>query len=252
MRKVLILSHLGLGDNIFCIAMINYLLKEQFIVHYICKSHNISNFELFFEENKNLSLITVNDDKEARKYVLQYGKMYDSILRSGCHKGKSSNTKTFPFFQYDDSNLSRNILKTDFTIPNTELSDNLFEFVKDISYVVVNNQSSIGNIFNIDKELSKYQIDPEVTLVINTQTNYYDKEHKFHSIAQPFVFQKLIHYKKTIINAEKLLLSDSSMFCLAIQLDLKNKSENIVYLKYKKLDFNTLLKFYNNKFIIGN
>lgn len=251
MSKILILSHLGLGDNIFCIAIINYFLKQQLIVHYICKSRNESNFKLFFEKNSNLSLISVKNDKEAHKYISKNKKLYDKILKSGFHI-KGSNINSFPFFQYDDIDLSRNILKTDFSIPDTEESYNLFENVKNIPYIVVNNQSSLGSIFNIDKELNKYKINPDDILVINTQTNYYNKEHKYYGLAQPFVFQKLIHYKKTLIHAERILISDSSMFCLAVQLELKNTSENKVYMKYRDLDFNTLLNFYDNKFTIGN
>ena len=250
MDRILILSHLGLGDNIFCIAMINFALEHS-KVDYICRTHNITNFQQFFDKNPNLSLISVKHHSETPDYINKNKHLYKRILISGCHSGKGTNIKAFPFFQYDDINISRDILKTHFSIPDTHKSEELFESVKSLSYIIVNNKSSSGSIFNVDTELSKYKIDPNNTLIINTQTNYYKKGHKYYSIAETFVFQKLIDYKKTLIHAQKILISDSSMFCLAIQLKL-NSRENKVYVRDKSFDWNSLLNFYDKKFSLGN
>ena len=108
-EKILILSHLGLGDNIFCISMINYYLKNNFIVHYVCKKHNLINFQLFFEKNQNLKFIDVNNDKEAHLFIQENQKKYKRILKSVLHT-INSKLYNFPFFQYDDIGLERNIL----------------------------------------------------------------------------------------------------------------------------------------------
>jgi len=251
MNKILILSHLGLGDNIFCIPMIIYYLNLNYIVHYICAANNMANFKLFFEKSLQLSIISVKDANEARIYIDINKNSYNEILKSGVFKSLNpSNLKSFPFFQYDDIHLSRNILKQYFVVPDTQKSEELFEYVKNYSYVVINNQSSTGGVFNIETELNKYNIDPNNTLIINTQTNYYTKENKYYSIAQHFVFKNLIDYKKTLVNAKKILLSDSSMFCLAIQLEL-NSRENKVYVRGGDTDWKTLLNFYDNKFTLG-
>lgn len=258
MNRVFILSHLGLGDNIFCISMINCLL-QNYKVDYICKKRNLDNFQSCLTNQTNLTLIPIQYDIDAYKYIIKNKDLYKTILISGSHRknllSKNNNTETnlesFPFFQYDDISLPREILKQCFTVPETPKSEELFESVKHLPYIVVTNDSSIGFVFDIDSELTKYSIDPNNTLIINTQCNYYKKEHKFHSIAEPFVFQKLIDYKKTLINAEKILISDSSMFCLAIQLNLKSRDNN-VYVRSKSNDWNTLLNFYDKKFVVAN
>jgi hypothetical protein len=53
------------------------------------------------------------------------------------------------------------------------------------------------------------------------------------------------------MNAEKILISDSSMFCLAIQLNLKSRDNN-VYVRSKSNDWNALLNFYDKKFVVAN
>lgn len=249
-EKILILSHLGLGDNIFCIPMINYYLKNSFKVHYICKKHNLINFQLFFDKNQNLKFINVNNDKEAILFIQENEKNYIKILRSGVHT-INSKKYNFPFFQYDDIGLERNILKNYFTIPETLNSKKLYILVKNMKYIIVNNQTSHGEIFNINLELSKYKIDIDNFLIINTQKNFYNNDHKYFSLAQNFVFQKLVDYSILLKYAEKIFISDSSMFCLAIQLNLINKNHH-VYLRNKKIKWYNLLGFYGNKFIISN
>ena len=259
MKKILIFSHLGLGDNIFCISMILYYLKKNYEVHYFCRKHNIHNFTIFFKHNenkKNLLLIPIKSGKSALSYIKEYKKLYNHIFRSGYSNNSildhpRKNINNFPFFQYDDINLSRNILKEYFRIPVTKTSCKLYDKVKNINYIIVNNQTSDGELFNINSILSRYNIDIDKYLIINTQKNFYNKKHEYFSLAQHFVSRHLIDYSLILKYASKIIISDSSMFCLAIQLDLINK-EHYVYVRNKNNRWDDLLKFYDNKFIISN
>ena len=231
--------------------MILYYLKHNYTVHYICKKHNLINFELFFEKNLNLSIISVKDDNEAYIYIDTYKNLYTNILKSGVHCSNGTNLNSFPFFQYDDIQLSRNILKQYFNIPDTSKSNDLYELIKNYSYIVVNNQSSGGTLFNIDLEFKKHNINPEKFLIINTHENYYKEDHIYFPITQHFVFQKLIDYKKILIHASNIFITDSSMFCLTIQLELKYKQHKL-YIRDNNSEWNNVLQFYDNKFIILN
>ena len=142
-------------------------------------------------------------------------------------------------------------VKNYFTIPETLNSKKLYILVKNMKYIIVNNQTSHGEKFNINTELSKYKIDINKFLIINTQKNFYNNDHKYFSLAQNFVFQKLIDYSLLLKYAEKIFITDSSMFCLAIQLNLINK-DHYVYLRNKKMKWENLLSFYKNTFIISN
>jgi hypothetical protein len=85
-------------------------------------------------------------------------------------------------------------------------------------YIIVHNSSSTGEVFSMDSTLKTFRIDPDDTLVINTSKNIYPPEHHFHEVAQSFVMEPLINYKSVIENASKVIVSDSSLFCLAMNL----------------------------------
>jgi len=55
MNTIIILSHLGLGHNIFNILLANYLSKSN-KVEFVCKKNNAKNMEYFFRDNNNISL----------------------------------------------------------------------------------------------------------------------------------------------------------------------------------------------------
>lgn len=252
-NKIIVISNLGLGDNIFSISLIRFFL-ENYQVDFMCKKNNIENFILFFDKITNLTFIPVENKSDVDSYMNSNHHLYNRIFKSGCMMNVCSNLSIFPFFLYDDINLPRSILNEYFSIPDTKKNNDLFELIKNYSYVVINNDTSdYKNIFNIDTELKKLNINPNDTIIINTQINYYKKEHKYFNIAEQFVFQKLVDYKKTMSNAFKILISDSSLFCMTIQLNLKS-SENKLYNRpnNKFINWQELLNYYGNKFIIGN
>ena len=51
LKEILLLSNLGLGDNIFNISAINYL-SEKYKVSVIVKKHNYEIFKNFFYRQK--------------------------------------------------------------------------------------------------------------------------------------------------------------------------------------------------------
>ena len=120
MKEILLLSNLGLGDNIFNISAINYL-SEKYKVSVIVKKHNYEIFKNFFTD-KNIDFFIVEGDDEVNKLFgnkLLTNYNNKKILRAACHK-INSNLSTFPFCFYDDINIPREILKTHFKVRNTD------------------------------------------------------------------------------------------------------------------------------------
>jgi len=84
--------------------------------------------------------------------------------------------------------------------------------------------------------------------VINPNNNIYNKVDPFFELANEFLNHPLSFYISTIINANKIILTDSSFFCLAINLPIKTQE---CYLKsrqnrdysylYKKKYFDSIL-----------
>tara|TARA_B110000858_G_scaffold197818_1_gene260907 strand:+ start:7855 stop:8622 length:768 start_codon:yes stop_codon:yes gene_type:complete len=255
MTEILLLSNLGLGDNIFSISAINYL-SEKYKVSVIVKKHNYEIFKKFFTD-KNIDFFIVKGDNEVNKLfgnklLMTYNNK--KILRAGCHK-INSNLSTFPFFMYDDINIPREVLKTHFKVRNTNKAVSLYNSINNMKYVFICNETSGGELFDIDKVLNQLKINKHETLIICSNKNVYDKTHKFHKISEKFVYKtnniNILDYKLIIENAEYNILSDSSLFCFAIQLNIINNN-NLFFTRNKWVNWNNLLKFYNNKFkLIG-
>lgn len=107
-------------------------------------------------------------------------------------------------------------------------SDNLFEKVNNINYIFIHNSASNGLAFTIEEIEQKLNIDREKTLIINPCQNIYTPDNDFYNISQEFLNHPLAFYVTTIINASKIILTDSSFFCMAINLPIKT---NECYLK---------------------
>jgi hypothetical protein len=247
-QNIIILSHLGLGDNIFNISLVNYLLKNNNKVELVCKNHNFQNINYIFQNCNNFSIINVSNDDEAIQICNNQNNKL--ILKSGFFK-QNNIIKEFPFFIYDDINISHNILREYFYVRNTEKNDYLYSLISDKEYIFVCNTTSFGIEFNILNECAKYNINIDEIIVISTTENLYDKSHKFYKICEEFIYYKnnlfIIDYKDTLINSKLILLADSSVFCFAIQLPLKYNNHS-VYVRRSSVSLDKLVNFYDNKF----
>tara|TARA_B110000971_G_C20000750_1_gene496708 strand:- start:124 stop:891 length:768 start_codon:yes stop_codon:yes gene_type:complete len=251
MTEFLLLSHQGLGDIIFNISAINYLSKENNITVIIVKE-NYEKTKYFFVDKK-IDFLILKDNTECvklfgNKLLMTYNNK--KILRAGCHK-INSNLSTFPFFMYDDINIPREVLKTHFKVRNTDKAISLYNSIDNMKYVFICNETSGGELFDIDNVLNQLKINKHETLIICSNKNVYDKNHKFYQISEKIVYKtnniNILDYKLIIENAEYNILSDSSLFALALQLNIINNN-NFFFTRNKWVNWNNLLNFYNNKF----
>lgn len=262
--KYIILSHLGLGDNIWNIALINHLTKcidcEE--VQLVCKKtgagQNSANMQYILADNTKAKLYIVDDDVDISPNfgcpIEKFNKITEryTVLVSGGHSRKKSNITSFPFFMYDDIGISRNVLKNDFFVRDTEKSMALLEALKQYTYCFVSCGSSNGNIFSVDI-LIKYGIDKSKVVVICPEKNIYNTEDPFYGLVQQFTYRDnnimLLDYKLVIENAFCNIMTDSAMFCLAVQLNIKtDKNYLINRVGNMSLDWDGILAFYGNKF----
>lgn len=255
MNTIIILSHLGLGDNIFNIPLANYLSKSN-KVEFVCKKNNAKNMEYFFRDNNNISLFIVNCDSDIS---LKYGcpiEKYKRIINgkhmyaSGCHIN-NSDISSFPFFMYNDIGINTNILKEPPEYKNTDKSIDLYNIIKNNQYIFVCNNSSNGEIFDINIFLNENKINSEKIIVICSNKNYYGKEHKFYNIAQKFVYELILDYKLIIENALIIAVTDSSLFSFTLQLKL-NSNNNFLYTRpeNKFINWEKIVRFFNKNFTI--
>ena len=118
---------------------------------------------------------------------------------------------------------------------------------KNIKYLFIHNSASNGKIFNEELIEKKLNINRNDIIFINPNYNIYCKDHKFYEISNIFVNKPILSYIKTIINSEYIILTDSSFFCLSLNLPIKTK--NCFYISRGKVDYSYL---YDKKYKCPN
>lgn len=237
LKTAFVLTHLGLGDNITSIGAIRYLSIQYDKVLVVCKEQYKKNMELFYSDDVSIQLYPVKNDFEiSPRFGFDYNKFkeitknMDLYIAGGhCLTKKPEPYDDIPFNFYKDMNIDVSYFWKYFYVPNLKQSKELFNLIKNIDkYIFIHNTASTGNIFSIESIENHFDFSKNDILIINPCIIVYDKKDKFYTIAEKFLNHPLSYYNDIIINSEKIVMTDSSFFCLAMQLPLKSKK---IYIK---------------------
>ena len=212
--KSCILTHLGLGDHIIATGAIRYFSTCYDELHVICKKKYHLNLELFFSDDDSIKLVPVEDDLEAHRLIRTLDM---PILTCGIHCGRTNFDK-IPDCFYEDLNLDVYIFWKYFHLPTTNKATVLFEKVKDIPYVFIHNTASNGKMFDVKRD----------EFMINPNDNMYAQGDSYYELAESFLGHHLLHYKLLIENAKMIIMTDSSFFTMALQLDTKSDGNFLI------------------------
>ena len=230
-KTAFVLSHLGLGDNITFIGAVRYLSTCYDKVIVVCKNKNVNNVKLFYSDDPDIEIFPVENDINISpnygcpiNFFKEKVKNYNLYL-CGSHlidKKPFPNKNSLPFNFYMDCKIDYKYFWQYFYIPECLESKELFNQLN-TNYIFIHNTASTGEVFTIDFIEKTCNIDRNNILIINPNKNIYNKQHRFYTLAQIFINLSLIYYVDTIINADKLYLTDSAFFCLALNLSIKTK-----------------------------
>ena len=252
--SALLVSHNGLGDNLFMVGATNYLLEFYKYVFLLCKHKYYPNVIEFFPQtlNQRIFVIPFNENHEAEQllYIANHNRSTKDILICGCHKTyikstitntkylvasqknkkqkyeivKSMNLDGYDFIEnfYTDIGLNLNIFVDYFTLPETDESINLYNSIKQYKIIFTQIHSSTGHVLNIDNIIKKYKDNDEYIIICNDK-NIYNKEEKKWKLAEKFVLNKIINYYTTILNSDKIKIIDSCFTGIVLPLHLGNK-----------------------------
>ena len=209
-----ILTHLGLGDHIVSVGAIRYFSTCYDELHVICKKKYHLNLKLFFSDDDSIKVVPVEDDIEAHRLIRTLDM---PILTCGIHCGRTNFDK-IPDCFYEDLGLDINVFWKYFHIPTTNKSSVLFEKVKDIPYVFIHNIASNGKMFDVKRD----------EFMINPNENMYVQGDDYYELAESFLGHHLLHYKLLIENAKMIIMTDSSFFAMALQLDTKSDGNFLI------------------------
>ena len=220
-RRALVISHLGLGDHIGLIGAVRYIAAQHDETIVVCKRQNAANVASFFADNPAIKLWIVDSPylthppgNSAGEVVSFDPNMFASVYRSGCYTYPRNAFDDLPKNFYRDMNIDPEVRHMYFHVPVTQEAQDMYERVKDIPYIFVQQSSSSHSTPLVTWDIDKM-------LTIDPNTNLYSDGHPWHELAQRFVNQKFIHYTLLLQNAKEVHTVDSSFYCMACYLPLK-------------------------------
>ncbi len=241
-KKALILPHQSHGDLITNIGIIRYYATFYDEVRVI--TSHLSSAKLifaddptiqFFEYRSFFHLDPLNMKREdipvIDRLLNESSGEYD-VYPLGMYKYKKDfNSENIPFCFYEGQGIHCQVFWDYFHIPTCTESTALYMKLKRFmdehgvkEYVFIHNQTSQGDSFHSSLAEDVFGISMDTTLFLNPNKNLYDNSHPFHVIAEEFIGKPLAAYKDTLLHTDHLLLTGSSFFCMALNLEIQTDS----------------------------
>lgn len=268
-----LVSHNGLGDNLFMIGSLNFIKQFYKNIFFICKNIYYENVKLFFNKSSNIICLPFdeNDEFNEIKKIINDDKYIDEnidIFVCGYHKtylkSKITNkdflnhkiinknykidysyitSENYSFIEnfYKDINLNLTYFYEYFDLPDSDISKKNFESVNKYYLVFIQSTSSDGKTLNISNLINKY-INNDKVLLICSDKNLYNKDNKKYLLAENFIMKKLVYYIDIIKNSDEIYIIDSCFLGIVLPFLKTNK------LKTEKVSI--ILRDEVNKYII--
>ncbi len=228
-KSVFILSHLGMGDHLTHIGLYRYLSTLYDRVTIVVKKHYVNNMKMILSDDKCIDFYECDKDADISPlFGATYDKFedvtrdYDAILTLGFHKSSSANMDTIPFSFYSDAKIDSDVFWEYYFMQTHPESIKYYEILKgsdDVStYIFIHNTCSSGEVFDFDCVEKCLGISRDDILFLSVGACAYEHGHKFFDIANKFIGLPLPYYKIVMENAAKIVVSDSSFFCMGLNL----------------------------------
>lgn len=243
-----ILSHNGLGDNLYMIGAVLYLLNYYHTIYFICKDIYYDNVQLFYKNNKNVVLIKIDSkhERESCKKVLDYR---NDILICGLHKQffktKITNTKLLERIQtknkytidydtinsnnykfieqfYKDIHLDLNIFFDYFQLPVNVESQHYYNTLSKYNHIVFIHSKASDKKLDITSILER-NLFKENTIIICANENVYERNTEKYNLCKTMVQLPILYYLDILQNSNEIYIIDSCFVGFVLPLLKTNK-----------------------------
>lgn len=222
-KEVLIVPHLMLGDCININGAIRYILHFYNKVYVMTMPHYVKNIQMIYNDIKYIQVIPAYENEIANIVNNFKGDIYSlnfmhNIKTKTTHPflstkfNKTLYSKHFISDMYQLANLDMRIYNDYFHIVPTYESKELYEILKSYRVIFAHELTSICSF-----DLTPYLNHSEDEIVICANRNIYSEGIK-RELAQKFVNIPIIDYYDTIVNATKIVISDSCFSSIVLPL----------------------------------
>ena len=226
-------GHLGLGDMIGCMGLIRYLSTKYDLVRVVCFRRNYNTFQSMVSDDPVIQPYVIDSLNELRINDLESSLERFKSIVGNAHVycageevfGKEPEIYYIPFCFYDDCKIPREMFWSYFHIAFSPEAKELAHRVEGIEYAFIHSQSSNGPLFHVEVAESLMEKSKDDVLIIDCNKNVYEEGHKWYDLAQQFVNRPMSFYTNTLSGASYICVSDSSLFCMAIHMDIPNAKQ---------------------------
>jgi hypothetical protein len=239
-RDVLFCSHLGLGDVLLNVGIINLLLNFYETVHYICKKDYVDNISTMFA-NKPVHLIGTRGNFEKENILSQIkvfnfnttdcilaGVMktihpyFKSVIRNKHFNeykrrfGTNANEKTLYHHVgsiHSDAGVKWDVCLKYYDVHVPEESRVYYQKIQQYTIMFMHEIASTTSTVDFSKIIDRYMHLPNYVIVCANR-NVYPAAHPMHAVAQPFVNLPFMFYYDTVRNATDIHVVDSCFSCI--------------------------------------
>lgn len=227
-RKLVIYTHLGLGDMIIMNGAVRYFATQYAEVIVICKRIYQEPVSMMYSDNPRIYLCVIEDDSELHPWSLTKDLFQEqgyTVLGCGWFSGKENPAVyDIPHSFYDDLGIPRDYRLTYFSVPRSNESIAIAKSFK-VPYILVHEESSIVKI-PITQRLREQG---ETRLLLDINKNIYPRDSPEWALAEQVVNIPLCNLASVIENAEEVHMIESSIYALALHLDLSRVKRKVVY-----------------------
>jgi hypothetical protein len=235
LKKVVLYSHLGLGDMYWMNGAVRYLATEYDEVLVVCKNKYRQNAEAMYADDPSIKLYLIDDDSDLYPWELKQH-MFSSkgykVLGCGWFSGKEKPAVyNLPQSFYDDIGIPHDIRRSYFYVPRTQEARELADMIKAAGrpYVLIHEESSVQTL-QVTEYVKMTTTIPNV-LLLDFNKNPYEKQVNpvEWELAEKVVGKPLVDYTYLIEGAHELYMIESSIYCLASHLDLSKVTKKVCY-----------------------
>lgn len=211
-RKCIVLGHQGMGDHLFLNGAIRYLATFYDEVCIVVHQKYHENLKVLYSTESAVTFHVIEKDSDfspnfgaPKEKFLEVASAYNSGFMLGYHG--NNGVEDFPYSFYDELKIERRVMMDWTYLPVLRKADGLPPFV------FYHNKSS--------NSVAQIPIDIEEKLVLNPTENMYPVGHRWHELAAAWVGLPFFDYTDLLRKADKILVTDSSFFCMSLLLKLK-------------------------------
>jgi hypothetical protein len=257
---VVFCSHLGLGDVLLNVGIINLLLNFYETVHYFCKREYVCNISTMFANKPAVRLVPVNEfeNQSIISKLTSFNFNTTDCILAGMmkqiHPVLKTRIKNEHFNEYvqrfgttavqktlyahigyihSDAGVKWDVCLKYYDVHVPEESRTHYQTIQQYTIVFMHEIASTASTFDFSKIIDRYVHLPNY-VIICANRNVYPAAHPMHAVAQPFVNLPFMFYYDSIRNATDIHVVDSCFSCIPFILKSMNAISPKTFMVYAR------------------